>query len=179
MHLSQEAPLETQPGIQIPVTVYRPGPIGGDYANGTLIALSDHGRAELVNDEVVKEAHRKGWAVFAVDPRGIGEMKLADENSAKVASFQLGEYFPWRQATDVARIIAFIARPTAERRSAVYAKGPKSTFIATLLAATTEAEWILLRDPAPSLEVNSPFYPNFDLKTLLQNPKFVNAPRFE
>ena len=100
-------------------------------------------------------------------------MKFAGENAAQIARFQLGEYFPWRQATDIARIGNHRVR--AEYRSALDAKGQKSA----LLAATTEAEWILLRDPAPSLEVNPPFYPNFDLKTLLQNPKFVNAPRFE
>ena len=177
--LSQEITFQTQPGIQIPATAFRAGPDGGNQANGTLIAFSDQGRAGLSEDEIVKEAHRKNWDVFAVDPRGLGDMKLADQAAIHIASFQLGEYFPSRQATDVARLIDLVARPTASKRSAVYARGPKSTLISALIAPTTEAEWILLRDPATSFEIDPPFYPNIDLKTLLQNPKFVGEPRFE
>jgi hypothetical protein len=106
-------------------------------------------------------------------------MKLLNEAAAQIASFGLGEYFPWRQATDIARIVDFAARPTSNRRSGVYAKGPKSTLIAALLAPNTAAEWIVLTNPAASFEVDPPFYPNFDLKTLLQSPKFVTEPRFE
>jgi len=177
--LSQEITFETQPGIHIPATVLRAGPAGGNHSNGTLIAISDQGRTGLIEDEIIKEAHRKNWDVVAVDPRGLGDMKLTDEAASQIASFQLGEYFPSRQATDVARIIDFIARPMVNKRSAIYARGPKSTLIAAFAAATTDAEWILLRDAAISFEIDPPFNPNFDLQTLLHNPKFAGETRFE
>lgn len=177
--LVQQITFRTQSGIEIPVTVFRSGPTGGGQAQGTLIAMSDQGRASLSEDEVVKEAYRRNWDVFAVDPRGLGAMRLTDEVATRIASFQLGEYFPSRQVTDVARIVDFIARPTTTKRSGIYARGPRSSLIAALLAPNTPAEWIFLRDPAASFEFDPPFYPGFDLQTLLQNTKFVAEPRFD
>ncbi|MBI2686195.1 MAG: hypothetical protein HYX27_07755 [Acidobacteria bacterium] len=174
-HRRQEAPLQTHRGIMTPVTVYRPGPDGADPERGRLLAISDDGRASLENDEVVQEAIRRNWMVLAADPRGIGDMRLRDSNRVAISSFQLGEWLAWRQATEVARMIDFAGRPTANLRSAVYARGPNATLIAALLAATAQSgapEMIALRDPLPSLKMLppgplAPFYTAFDMETLL------------
>jgi hypothetical protein len=46
-----------QAGINMPVTVLRPGPTGCDASRGTLIAVSNRGRSDLVTDEIVQEAN--------------------------------------------------------------------------------------------------------------------------
>ena len=59
--------LYPQVGINMPVTVLR-WTSRRDASRGTLIAVSDRGRSELVNDEIVLEANRRGWIVWMLDP---------------------------------------------------------------------------------------------------------------
>jgi hypothetical protein len=78
-----------QAGIKMPVTVLRPGTTGCDAARGTLIAINDHGRNELVNDEVVLEANRRGWIVWMLDPRSTGEMATQSQTFTSAVSLLL------------------------------------------------------------------------------------------
>jgi hypothetical protein len=149
----------------------------------------------LDSDEVVQEAIRRGWMVWALDPRGIGELQAA-EGFVFGASLLLGENFVWRQASDISRIIALIGPGTPRHRVALYARGKNVGLAAAYVAATAESsrlpEWIALRDgifrfsdagdrPLHFLAFNS--LSTFDIADLLAmaRPKIVvitNLPEF-
>ena len=145
--------LYTQTKIGIPSTVLRPGPGGCDAARGTLIAVSDNGRSELVSDEIVLEAHKRGWIVWALDPRGIGEMVMPLEAFGSIASLLLGESFSWRQSTDILRVLQHVAGGESRYPTALYARGKVMGLAASYVAAVAgsrELQWTALRDVAPS-----------------------------
>jgi hypothetical protein len=141
--------LYPQKGIEIPATVLRPGLSGCDASRGTLIAVADNGRSELVNDEIVQEANRRGWIVWMIDPRGIGELAIRQEAFVSVVSLLLGEHFPWRQATDILRILRHIGGPGSRYPTAIYARGKAVGLAVSYVAATAERrelEWTVVRD---------------------------------
>jgi hypothetical protein len=140
-----------QAGINMPVTVLRPGPTGCDASRGTLIAVSDRGRSELINDEIVQEANRRGWIVWMLDPRYTGEMVIPPGPYASVVSLLLGEHQAWRQASDIIRTL----RRVGDHRypTALYARGTVMGLAASYVAAIadgTELQWTVLRDAASS-----------------------------
>ena len=143
--------LYPQVGINMPVTVLRPGPTGCDASRGTLIAVSDRGRSELVNDEIVLEANRRGWIVWMLDPRYIGEMAAPSEPFASVVSLLLGEHMPWRQANDILRTLRHVGGsgsryPTQSTRAA---KSWDSR-LPTLQRSRARENWNGLRCVTPS-----------------------------
>jgi hypothetical protein len=145
----QEVALTTQPGMVVSSTVLRPGPAGGDPANGQLVALFDAGRQSMSNDEIVQAALRHGWFVWAVDVRGVGSLKVEREGFVFGASALLGENFAWRQSSDVSRTLEILEHASHTHRTALYARGRNATVIAAYVAATAEPdrpEWIVLRD---------------------------------
>jgi hypothetical protein len=149
--------LETQPGVEIAVTVFRPGPYGSDPHRGTLIALADEGRGTLESDPVVREAVRRGWMVWTVDPRGIGEAKTDREAFVLLTSLLLGENFAWRQASDVTRILDFSTHLCTQCPTALYARGKHATLVAAYIAAIgTESrpDWVALFDVMSSFEAD-------------------------
>ncbi|HYI96843.1 MAG TPA: hypothetical protein VEX68_25095 [Bryobacteraceae bacterium] len=142
-----------QVGINLPVTVLRPGPMGCDASRGTLIAVSDRGRSELVNDEIVQEANKRGWIVWMLDPRYIGEMAEPSEPFASVTSLLLGEHMPWRQASDIIRTLRRVGGAGSRYPTALYARGKVTALAASYVAAIAsqrELEWTVLRDPVSS-----------------------------
>lgn len=141
----------TQPGINVPVTVLRPGLEGGDASRGTMIALTDKGREAMVGDGIVREAHRRGWIVWIIDPRGMGAMKTNADMFVFAASLLLGENFTYRQAEDVRRILRYVAG-SGRYPTALYTRGPVSALVAAYIAATEsrrDLEWVI---PGESLE---------------------------
>ena len=137
----------------MPVTVLRPGPTGCDASRGTLIAVSDRGRSELVNDEIVLEANRRGWIVWMLDPRYIGEMAAPSEPFASVVSLLLGEHMPWRQANDILRTLRHVGGSGSRYPTAIYARGKVMGLAASYVAAIAsqrELEWTALRDAVSS-----------------------------
>ena len=144
-----------QVGINMPVTVLRPGPTGCDASRGTLIAVSDRGRSELVNDEIVLEANRRGWIVWMLDPRYIGEMAVPSEPFASVVSLLLGEHMPWRQANDILRTLRHVGGVGSRYPTAIYARGKVMGLAASYVAAIAnqrELEWTVLRDAVSSFK---------------------------
>jgi hypothetical protein len=142
-----------QTGINMPVTVLRPGPTGCDAARGTLIAVNDRGRSELVNDEIVQEANRRGWIVWMLDPRSIGEMATQSEPFTSAVSLLLGEHISWRQASDILRTLRHVGGVSSRNPTAIYARGRVMGLAASYVAAIAdrrELEWTVLRDAASS-----------------------------
>src|SRR5258708_4819183 len=111
--------------------------------------MDDRGREALRDDDIIQDALRRGWAVYTVDPRGIGELAIREQGFLFAISLLLGENFVWRQASDITRIIGLVARPTKSERSALYARGINASLIAAYVAAAnagTGSEWIAIRD---------------------------------
>lgn len=93
----QRVVFETQAGIQIPAVVLRPRPEGRDFEAGVLVAVSDQGKGHLLSDPLIKEALRRSWMVWAIDPRGIGELAVTRQGWVSAVSLLLGEDFTSRQ----------------------------------------------------------------------------------
>lgn len=144
--------VETQTGIRVPMTIFRPGPAGGEVARGLLIAVADGGRTSLEQDEVVLEAQRRQWMVWTVDPRGVGTLSLEQrEPFAFLSSLWLGEHFVWRQASDIARIVERLGRTSVQQPTALYVRGPMMSLAALYVGASIPGalEWIRIA-PEPS-----------------------------
>jgi hypothetical protein len=149
---NQQIDFYPQAGIKIPATALRPGPDACDASRGTLIAVDDRGRSALENAAIVQEAIKRGWIVWLVDPRGIGELKTPQEPFVFAMSLMLGENHTWRQSTDILRILRHVARrhdPTA-----LYARGKTMSLAAAYIAVVAdrnELQWVILEDAALSL----------------------------
>src|SRR2546428_5989340 len=62
---------------------------------------------------LVAEAVRKrGWQLWAIDPRGIGELETPKSGRAFTVSLLRGENFVWRQGWDIRRILDLAATAT-------------------------------------------------------------------
>ncbi len=145
----------TQPGLKIPVTVLRPGPDGCGPSRGTLVAVDDRGRSYLASDEIVLEASRRGWIVWMIDPRGIGEMGTNMEHFVFAVSLWLKESFAWRQSADIQRVLRRVAGAQSRDPTALYARGRNMGLAAAYIAAIAdqrELAWAVLRDAPSSLE---------------------------
>lgn len=174
--------LLTQPNLRIPVSVFRPGPEGGNAARGVLVAIHDQGKENLDRDPVIQEARQHGWLVWTIDPRGIGELTTGRDDFVFLVSLLLGENFAWRQASDVTRIIQFVGKTSPGRPSGLYASGKLSSLVALYSATMLGAgfsEWMILRDPPSSLvgdNIGMPDYTvnygryRFGVAELLQAP---------
>lgn len=142
--------LETQAGLRIPVTVLRPEHCVSE--RGVLVSIHDEGRAGGLRDPVVVEALKRAWVVWAVDPRGFGELAVTNESFVFIVSLLLGENFVWRQAFDVSRIVEFAGRTYGFiHRAAVYANGKFASLAAAYVAAISEGdypEWVAIQNPA-------------------------------
>ncbi len=109
--------------------------------------MDDEGRDDLSPDPILQEAFRRGWALWVVDPRGIGELKVANEGFVFATSLLLGENFVWRQAADISRILGDL--PKDNRPKGLYARGKTAGLIAAYVAAIAQGDlptWIALRD---------------------------------
>ena len=144
----QRVVLTTQPGIDIPAIVLRPGPDGGTPEAGVLVAVDDRGKEPLQSDPLVVEALRRNWQVWAIDPRGIGELALKKPGWVFAVSLLLGENFVWRQGWDIRRIAEFAAT-TMTHRVALYARGHNAALATTYAVAAAQGaapDWVVLRE---------------------------------
>lgn len=140
--------MTTQAGIDIPLLVLRPGPTGAAPANGTLIAVSDDGREALEADPLVREAiDQRGWAVWAIDPRGIGRMQTGKPGWVFETSQLLGEDFLWRQGTDIQRVVE-VADAFSTHRVGLYLKGRNAVLAGVYAAAAAgpAPEFVVIAD---------------------------------
>ena len=137
-----------QPGIYIPALVLRPGPTGVAPANGVLVAVDDRGKEELVSDPIIREAvARRHWMVWAIDPRGIGELESPKMGWIFGTSVLLGENFVWRQAWDIQRILER-AVDFPSHRVGLYTRGPNASLAGAyaLAMARPQPEFAVFRE---------------------------------
>ena len=147
VHKLQRVVFEPQTGIEVPAYVIRPGPDGSMPATGVLVAVDDRGKEALASDPLVVEAERRGWMVWAIDPRGIGESAIEHRGWAFAVSLLLGENFVWRQGWEIRRIAEFATGP-ANRNVALYARGHNAALAATYAICSVEdgtLAWSVLR----------------------------------
>lgn len=177
----QEIAVKTEPTIDIPVTVFRPGPKGCDVEKGVLVALDDEGRHTFESDEIVQEEVRRGWMVWAIDPRGIGELKTDNEDFVFAVSLLLGENLVWRQASDISRIVALVSS-NPSHHIAMYARGKDAGLAAAYVAASAESstlpEWIVLRDAVTTFSTATNVQPHFwpfDALSAFDIPDLISA----
>jgi hypothetical protein len=167
--ITQSLTLTTQEGFALPVSVFRPGTDGGGGEVGTLIAISDGGQDTLADDEVVQEAVRRNWIVWAVDARGLGKLRIESKATIFLLSLWLNETFAWRQAQDVQRIIEGVGLFNQNHQAALYARGPNSSVIAAMvdtMAGRNLPGWIAIREGVSSFwDGKVPFYvPPFGMR---------------
>jgi dienelactone hydrolase len=144
----QRVIFETEAGIHVPTFVIRPGPQAGSPENGTLVAVDDRGKEALVSDPLILEAMNRHWTIWAIDPRGIGELAIPKSGWAFAVSLLLGENFVWRQGWDIRRIVEFVAQGSITHRVALSARGHNAALAAAYAVGTTQSaapEWAVLR----------------------------------
>jgi hypothetical protein len=113
-------------------------------STGVLVALDDRGKDELVSDPIVREAWRRNWDIWAIDPRGIGESVIDKPGWVFAVSLLLGENFVWRQGWDVHRVID----SAQGKRVGLYARGHNAALVATYAIAMSKSKppaWTVLR----------------------------------
>lgn len=144
-HPVTRANLDTERGIQVPVTILRPGYKNGGGSAGLLLAISDADKESLASDPIVEEALRRDYLVAEMDPRGFGELSLTRPGWTFATSLILGENIVWRQAWDIETLV-FLA--VSKRNSAIYASGPKASLAAAYavwLTNSSDLSWAVLR----------------------------------
>jgi hypothetical protein len=142
--------IPSESDLSIPAVLARPS----QKARGMVIAIDDRGKEAVFADAAIQDALRAGWAVLAVDPRGIGEMATSKPTWTFAVSLLQGENMVWRQTWDVVRAAqAVMSVPALNIQSVgLYARGTDSTLAATYLlgwsaqAKDLKLEWFLLRD---------------------------------
>ena len=132
--------LPTQPRIVIPWLALRTGPMGIGPHNGIMVAIDDRGKEETVSDPIVREAvEKRGWGVWAIDPRGIGEMQSPKPDWFYRTSLLLGEDYLWRQAFDIAFFLKRADR-FPPHIVGLYARGPNASLAAAYALATARPQ---------------------------------------
>ncbi len=140
-----EIPSET--GIVVPAFLLRPE----GRERGVLVAAHDSGKEELAGDPLVQAALAGGWAVCGADPRGIGELAISKGGWAAAVSLLLGENFVWRQAFDLANVLAYLSasQDFAGKPAGLYGRGHGAALAVTLALAQPQGsrvKWYALRD---------------------------------
>ena len=147
----QRENIATEKGIEVPVTILRPGPDHAGGAAGILWAIDDKDKETLASDPIVQAALQRDWLVIELDPRGFGELKTGKPGWVFATSLLLGENFTWRQAWD----LRFLLDNLSGSPHAVYARGPNASLVASyavLLKRNDEApNWAVLRGGYTSL----------------------------
>jgi hypothetical protein len=108
-------------------------------AKGFLIAVDDRGKEAVLSDLPVDDLLQRGWAIFGVDPRGIGESATTQMGWVAAVSLLLGENFVMHQAEELRAAMTRLG----ERPVALYARGPNAALAATYAAWQSGAKIIL------------------------------------
>jgi dienelactone hydrolase len=142
--------IPTESDLDVPAFLLRPP----GKVRGVVVAIDDRGKEVLASDPVVREAHARGLAICAVDPRGIGESAIDKPGWVFAVSLLLGENFVGRQAWDIARVLESLQAPGAffGKPLGLYARGPNACLAATYAIdrrsgpGQAEPRWYLLCD---------------------------------
>ena len=134
----------SEPGIVLPAFLLRPaGPV-----KGVILAADDSGKEALAADPLLRSALDQGWAVFGLDPRGIGESRTDKMGWISAVSLLLGENFVWRQGYDIARGADYLRAAFPSLPIGVYARGDNAALAGLYAVAQRPASglrWYALR----------------------------------
>ncbi len=142
--------LPSEPGLETPSVLLRPA----GRVRGLLVAVDDRGKEAVFADAAVRDLADAGWAILALDPRGIGEMASSKNNWLFAVSLLEGQNLVWRQAWDIYRAIDLVnaAPELRATRIGLYARGQNAGLAAAYLLAHagetkgSKLSWFILRD---------------------------------
>ncbi|MEJ7609275.1 MAG: prolyl oligopeptidase family serine peptidase, partial [Bryobacteraceae bacterium] len=142
--------LPSEPGLLIPSILLRP--LG--TARGLLLAVDDRGKEAVFADTAVLRFVEAGWAVLALDPRGIGEMASSKNNWLFAVNLLQGHNLVWAQTWDMRRAIDLVSATPGLglKQIALYARGQSAGLAAAYFVAkagekkSSELSWFILRD---------------------------------
>ena len=137
----QRIEFESQPGILIPAFLARPE----GAMKGVVIALDDRGKEALAADAQMKAALDAGWAVFGIDPRGIGESATSKMGWVGAVELLLAERLPQRQGFDLMRALYFTQLAFPSLPAGLYARGENASLAAAYALAAEDFRWYSLR----------------------------------
>jgi len=134
----------SEPGIVLPAFFIRPA----GRLEGVVLALDDRGKEALAADPLLRSALDRCWAIFGVDPRGMGESSTAKMGWVSAVSLLLRENFVWRQGYDVARGVDYLRAAFSRLPLGLYARGDNAALAALYAVAQRPASglrWYALR----------------------------------
>jgi dienelactone hydrolase len=141
----QRVEFASEPGIVLPAFLARPA----RRPKGIILAVDDRGKEALAADPLLQSAVDEGWAIFGVDPRGIGESSSVKMGWVAAVSLLLRENFVWRQGFDLARGADYLRAAFPSLPIGLYARGDNAA-LAALYAVAQDSKsslrWYALRD---------------------------------
>ena len=140
----QRVEFVSEPGILLPAFLLRPA----GRPRGVILAVDDRGKETLAADPLLQSALAQGWALFGVDPRGIGESSTSQMGWISAVSLLLRENFVWRQGWDLARAVDYLRAAFPRLPLGLYARGDNATLAALYAVAQrpdSGLRWYALR----------------------------------
>lgn len=141
----QRVEFVAEPGVVLPAFLVRPA----GRPRGIVLAVNDLGKEALAADPLLQSALDRGWALFGVDPRGIGESSTLKMGWVAAVFLLLRENFVWRQGLDIARGMDYLHAAFPSLPIGLYARGDNAA-LATLYAVAQRGDsglrWYALRD---------------------------------
>ena len=127
----QRLVVASEPGMDIPILLLRPP----QDARGLVIAVSDGGKEDVAAQPAIRDLLGSGWAVAAVDPRGIGELLIDKPNWSFASTLLLGQNFVWLQTWDLVRSAQVMQATSdfANKPIGLYARGHNASLAVTYL----------------------------------------------
>jgi len=134
---------------------------------GMVIALDDRGKEALVDDPVVLEAEKRGYAVGAIDMRGTGEL-AGHPGWLFAVNLLLGDNVEWKQAWDVLILLDEWHEFLTNHFTALYANGPVASLAASYVMSMRQGpapEWLVMRNGFTSFRelLNHPEIPDWSI----------------
>jgi dienelactone hydrolase len=141
----QRVEFDSEPGIVLPAFLVRPA----RRPKGIILAIDDRGKEALATDPLVQSALNQGWALFGIDPRGIGESSSVKMGWIAAVSLLLKENIVWRQGFDLARGVDYLHAAFPSLPIGLYACGDNAALAALYAVAQrgdSSLRWYALRD---------------------------------
>ena len=139
----QRVTIPSENGLQLPAFLLRPE----GSVRGLVVAADDRGKEEIASELPLEDMLAKGWAVLAVDPRGIGELKTSQMGWVASVSLLLNENFVGRQAFDMSRAVEFAKQAFPDKPLGIYVQGNDASLAASFaLASSKNLDFYILRN---------------------------------
>ncbi|HLJ14683.1 MAG TPA: prolyl oligopeptidase family serine peptidase [Bryobacteraceae bacterium] len=134
---TQRLSIPSEGGVFLPAVLQQPDASW----KGVVIALDDRGKEEAAAALPMDTILGKGWAVCAVDVRGLGELATTQMKWIAAVSLLLNENYVGRQAWDITCAAQSLQKPFA-----LYARGDNAALAALYAVARSKPRFYILRD---------------------------------